>query len=175
MKKQFTLIVTAFLLFSCGLVKKIEKRAESEKTTEITKEKTTTISRDSIYKRLETLPTTNELKLEIDKLLSAPDFEQRVDAGGGNVSTITKKDGKLTVRSENSGSKETESATDNSKEESEKEFVYTSEYVLQETKKLIRRIPWYFWVIGIVFIFRKTIWAILVSFIPWLAFATPKK
>lgn len=165
MRKQDLILwaLCALFMFSgCGLSRKVtktEKSAEtSEKTTESTSESTSNVK--------ETAPTESEIVFDIKDFEQMIDgFTQRISSGNGSASEITKQDGKLYVRNTTGGTRdaETTSAT------TAKETTYNTEYVIKESKKLIRKLPWWFWgalIIWLIIVFRKFIAQILVIFFP---------
>lgn len=164
MKNILTAICATILFSSCGLFKKIEKSEKSDKKTEITREST----RDSTLVVNRTTPSESTITFDIKTLGEMiGDFEQRISSGNGTESVISKKNGQLTVQNKNSGSVDTTSKV----KEKEKETIYTSEFVIKETKKIISRLPWWFWlglIIWLLIVFRKVIAQIFVLFFPSL-------
>lgn len=164
MKKAILAVLTAFILTGCGLGRNIKKNKESVTKSETRKETT----RDSTSFVEKTQPTDNEIIFDLESLNKmVGDFKQQISSGNGSKSTIEKKDGKLIVTNKTAGTEKKETNVDNS----EKEFRYDSEYVLSETKKVIKRMPWQFWMIAVIALlifFRKFIFQILVALFPAL-------
>ena len=95
------------------------------------------------------------------------DFVQKMNTGNGNETVIKKKGSKIYINNKTGGSKDSKT---NVKKET-KEVVYNSEFIIQETKTLIKRIPFTYWLIIIlllIIIFRKFIFQILSSIFPAL-------
>lgn len=164
MKKAILIVLTAFILTGCGLGRNIKNNTESVKTSETRKE----TKRDSSSVVEKTQPTENGIEFDLDALNKmVGDFKQSISSGNGSESTIEKKDGKLIVTNKTAGTENKETKVDNS----ETEFRYDSEYVLSETKKIIKRMPWQFWMIAVIALlifFRKFIFQILTAFFPAL-------
>lgn len=164
MKKSFLAVLTAFFLFSCASFKKEERTTETERITEKTKES----KKDSISSKVESLPTSGGLEFNLSDLQSMMgDFVQNIKSGE-NEATIKKKGDKLIVEVRNQGSSDTTTAV----KESEKETIYNAEFIKSEFKKVVRSIPFKYWLIGIIFLiiyFRKFISEILVALFPVLA------
>jgi len=164
MKKSILAVLTAFLVLTgCGTFKKITSSEKSDKNRKETTEKT----KDSVTTSSEVLPTESSLNYNLSDLNVSGDFEQRVSSGDGTEAVISKKGDKLTVKTKTAGSKNTNTNV----KESEKTEIYDSEFVIKETKKLIKRVPLKFWLlIGLVvtIYFRKFISQILVSIFPAL-------
>ncbi len=163
MKNLILAVLTVFLLFSCASVRKQEKTTEIEKITEQTKE----TKRDSISTKKESLPTEGGLQFDLSDLQNMMgDFVQKIKSGG-NEATIEKRGDKLIVEVKNQGSSETQTTV----KESEKETIYNAEFVKTEFKKIVRSIPFNFWliiIIGLIVYFRKFIAEILVAIFPVL-------
>lgn len=162
--KPLKYLILAILFFSsCATLKKVEKLQKIEKTTEKEVEK----ERDSVHSVSETLPTVNEIRLNVKDLKFLKDFNQKISSGPGNETSISKIGNDLVLKSKNKGSKTVTSKV----KDKEKEVVYNSEFVIVEVKKLVKRIPFKFWVYGIIILViwqRKFISQILVSLIPGL-------
>lgn len=159
-----TLFISVFLFSGCGTYKRIEKSEKTKKTskkTEITK-------KDSIKESTKVLPTQSELSYNLDDLKKSGDFEQKVLSGNGTGSIISKKGNKITLKTRTSGSKNEKI---NVTKDSQKD-VYNAEFVVQETNKLIKRIPFKYWLIiwfVILVSYRKFVTQLLVSVFPGLA------
>lgn len=163
MKNLFLAVLTALFLFSCASVRKEEKTTEIEKITKENKE----TKRDSISSNKESLPTEGGLQFDLSDLQNMMgDFVQKIKSGG-NEATIEKRGDKLIVEVKNQGSSETQTTV----KESEKETIYNAEFVKTELKKIVRSVPfkfWLFFIIGLIIYFRKFIAEILVAFFPVL-------
>lgn len=165
MKKLFWAICATILISGCGLTKKITKSKESKETTE----KTTESTSESTNTVKETAPTESQVVFDISDFEQMMDgFTQRIASGNGSESTIEKRDGKLFVTNKTAGSRDAESTS----KETQKETIYNSEFVVEETKKVIKRLPWWIWtalIIWLLILFRKVIAEMLVLFVPGLA------
>lgn len=163
MRKTILIVLTAFLFVSCSTLRKTEKSSEIEKITEKTKES----KRDSVSQKTESLPTEGGLQFNLSDLQNMMgDFVQKIKSGG-NEATIEKRGDKLIVEVKNQGSSETQTTV----KESEKETIYNAEFVKTEFKKIVRSIPFNFWliiIIGLIIYFRKFIAEILVAIFPVL-------
>lgn len=164
MKSILIAFLATFMFLSCGITKNKTNTKESTKTTEKTNESKV----DSSSTLTKTLPTESELVYDLDDLSkNVGDFIQKMNSGNGNETEIKKQGSKIYIKNKTGGSKD--SKTKVNKET--KEVIYNSEYVIQETKILIKRIPFRYWLIIILLIiitFRKFIFQILCSMFPVL-------
>lgn len=164
MKNVIFLILATFLFFGCATSKKTKEVKETEKIHKSDKE----TKKDSTSNTVKTLPTENGMEFNLEDLSKMMgDFVQKINAGNGNESVIEKRGNKLIVTNKNSGSEQKEVKVN----KEEKQFVYDSEYILNESSKIIERIPFkfylIFWIIVIIY-FRKFISQILVAIFPVL-------
>lgn len=166
MKKSILSVFLVLFLFSgCGLFRKVKETQETKKKTEISKE----TNRDSTSVTEKTAPSESEITLDIKSLAEmVGDFQQRISSGNGTESVIEKRDGKLTIRNNNAGSSDTKTNVN----QNEKETIYTSEFIIKETKEVISRLPWWIWlavIIWLLIVFRKVIAQLLIALFPALA------
>lgn len=164
MKKVILAILMAlFSFYGCGTFGKITNSNSKEKISK----KDTKIENDSIKETKETLPTETFLSYNLDDLQKAGDFEQKVSSGNGSGTTVKKKGKNLTLKTKTSGSKTERTNVSKNKEV----FVYDAEYIISESKKIIKRIPLKYWLIFgfiISISYRKFISQILISIFPAL-------
>lgn len=157
-------ILLVFIITGCASVKKIKESNTSKKTIKESKE----IKKDSVSTIWGTLPTANMVVLDANDFKLRGDFTQSVDSGKGNITTIEKKGDKLIVKSNNSGSKNKTTNTNSSLSES----VYTSEFVMNEISKTIKRTSLKYKILFFLLIAiwqRKLITQLIVSIIPSLS------
>jgi len=161
MKNIITLFLVCFLILSCGTYRNVKESNTVSKTTK----SSTETAKDSVVSITEVLPTSNELILNVNDFKFRGDFEQKVLSGEGNETIIQKKGDKIILKNKNSGSK---NKTTNTKSK-EKTELYTSEYVLKELSKTIKRTSWKYKILFFILIAlwqRKLITQLLVSVIP---------
>lgn len=167
MKKSILMCFTAiFIFYGCGTFKKITNTENKEKTSR----KSTKIKNDSIKETTQTLPTENSLNYNLDDLQKSGDFEQKVSSGDGTESIIKKKGKNLSVRTKTSGSKKEKTIVNKNKEVE----IYNAEFIIKESKKIIKRIPFRYWVyfgIFMVIAYRKFLSQLIVSIFPGLGSA----
>ncbi len=162
MKNKLITILAILLITGCGLYKKTSKSTTSTQTTE----KTKVATKDSTSVIKTSQPTESQITLDIESLSQMiGDFTQRITSGDGNESVIEKRGGQLTVRNNNAGSTKEQTKV----KEDTKETEFNSEYWFQESRKVVSRLPWWFWAIGIMVLIiwlRKFIAQILLVFFP---------
>ena len=164
MKSLIFAFLAIFLMTSCATTKRTSTSKIQDKKHIELKEST----KDSVTSVKVTLPTNNEMVFDLEKISSTSgDFTTKTSSGDGNEAIIEKKGTKLYVKTKTPGSKEINTSVN----QTEKEVIYDSEFVVSETKKLVKRIPFKFWlIIGIVLViyFRKFITEILTALFPAL-------
>lgn len=164
MKKLIYLILATFLFLGCGTFKEIKESNRSEKTRKETSES----KKDSVSSVWETLPSSNVIVLDANDFKLRGDFEQSVSSGKGNKTTISKSGGKITIKSDNSGSKNTETSTNSS----ENKEIYTSEFIINELSKTVKRTSLKYKILFFLLIAiwqRKLLSQLLVSVVPSMA------
>lgn len=157
MKSILTTFLATLMFLSCGSMKKVTKTKETSKITEKTKEST----KDSTSTLTKTLPTESELIYDLNDLSkNVGDFVQKMNSGNGNETTIQKKGSKIYIKNKTGGSKDLKVAVN----KKEKESIYDYEYHSSEVKKIIKKIPWIYWLYLVLFLivyYRKNIVSVL--------------
>lgn len=162
--KAIYLILATFLFLSCGSYKETQNTEKSakESISERNSEKETNVN--SIK--------TPELKLGMDfdiedLIKEASDFSKTISASNGSEINVKKTDGKINI---SATVPETETKTTEVKEK-EQEFRYDSEYIFKESNKLVKRIPFKFWIyilIALIVYYRKNVAGLLCWIFPQL-------
>lgn len=162
MKTILTAVLATLLFVSCGSSKKIFKTKESNKKTEKTKE----TSNDSTSTETKTLPTESELVYDLNDLSkNVGDFIQKMNSGNGNETEIKKEGSKIYIKNKTGGSKDSKVNVN----KTEKESIYDYEYHSTQVKKIIKKIPWIYWLYLILFLivyYRKNVFSFLSYIFP---------
>ena len=162
MKSYIYAFLTCFFLFTCSTVKNIKNTRKSSKESI----QSDSFKKDSIVETTKRLSFENNLEYDLDFLArESGDFTQVFSNGDDSKFTIQKKDGKFKIKS-----KTPELKTTNIKSFQKSSFTrYDSEFVYSETKKLVKKIPFRYWIyllIIAVVVFRKFVAQIIVSIFP---------
>lgn len=173
MKKILILIISFFLLNSCTGVKSVFQKETKTNSTEKTTSKSDSISKETINKKIDDTAIINIPKSEtkdkdfdaavnkaVTNILKSINFQKSSGDNNYKLYFDEKLDQlKLELQIGETNNKETSL---NNKETSEKTF---EETVNENTKKFVKMIPWWVWVI-LVWFLRKHIIAIIGIFVP---------